>query len=123
MWMRTTMYRMSPRTGCTLNMRMTLRILAFEAITVTGDVLSNIGFHRNLDEPSVMVGVGIWDYLIEPVKNLHTALNEKGIEHAYVQVPAAHDWKAWHLLYAAFVEDYLWKKEDKKKNKKKAKEK
>ncbi|SDI65075.1 Putative esterase [Planococcus glaciei] len=84
---------------------------------VTGDELNNIGSYRNLDDPSVMVGVGIWDYLIDPVQNLHTALNEEGIEHAYVEVPAAHDWKAWHLLYAAFVEDHLWKKKDKRKAK------
>ncbi|MDN7226421.1 alpha/beta hydrolase-fold protein [Planococcus sp. N064] len=84
---------------------------------VTGDELNNIGSYRNLNDPSVMVGVGIWDYLIEPVQNLHTALNEEGIGHAYVEVPAAHDWKAWHLLYAAFVEDHLWKKEKKKKEK------
>ncbi|WKA50194.1 alpha/beta hydrolase-fold protein [Planococcus liqunii] len=84
---------------------------------VTGDELVNIGSYRNLNDPSVMVGVGIWDYLIEPVQNLHTALNEEGIGHAYVEVPAAHDWKAWHLLYADFVEDHLWKKEKKKKEK------
>ncbi|WP_186763894.1 alpha/beta hydrolase-fold protein [Planomicrobium sp. CPCC 101079] len=90
---------------------------------VTGEELSNIGSYSHLDDPSVMIGVGIWDYLIEPVQNLHNALNEEGIEHAYLEVPAAHDWKSWHLLYAAFVEDHLWKSDNGKEEKKKEKEK
>ncbi|WP_078435127.1 alpha/beta hydrolase-fold protein [Metabacillus halosaccharovorans] len=76
---------------------------------VTGDELNNIDTYSDLDKPSVMLGTGIWDFGLEPVKNLDKALTEKGIDHAYLEVPAAHDWETWQLLYAAFVEDHLWK--------------
>jgi enterochelin esterase-like enzyme len=90
---------------------------------VTGTELSNIATYSNLDSPSVMVGVGIWDYLVQPVRNLHAALIEEGIDHAYLELPAAHDWESWQLLYAGFVQDHLWKdKEAKKTLKEKLKE-
>lgn len=85
---------------------------------VVGDELNNIGTYKHLKHPSVMVGVGVWDFLIDPVQNLHHALDNEGIEHSYVELPAAHDWQSWHLLYAKFVEDHLWKDDKEKKEKK-----
>ncbi|WP_179135725.1 alpha/beta hydrolase-fold protein [Planomicrobium okeanokoites] len=85
---------------------------------VTGDELSDIETYKHLKHPSVMVGVGTWDFLIDPVQNLHEALNDEGIEHSYVELPAAHDWQSWQLLYANFVENHLWKDEKEKKEKK-----
>ncbi len=90
---------------------------------VTGDELANIASYENLESPSVMVGVGIWDFLIDPVQNLHNALNKEGIKHNYLELPAAHDWNSWHLLYAAFAEDHLWKKDKEKEKVKKKKDK
>lgn len=87
---------------------------------VSGDELNNIGTYSNLEDPSVMVGVGIWDFAYNPIHNLHLALNSEGIEHAYLELPAAHDWASWQLLYASFVEDHLWKN-DKEKGKGKSK--
>lgn len=75
----------------------------------TGDELNNIGTYSNLDKPSLMLGAGIWDFGLQPVQDLAKALTEKGIDHAYLEVPGAHDWKVWQLLYAAFVNEHLWK--------------
>ena len=75
----------------------------------TGEELNNIDTYSNLDRPSVMLGTGIWDFGLGPVQDLEKALTEKGIDHAYLEVPAAHDWETWQLLYAAFVKDHLWK--------------
>lgn len=74
-----------------------------------GDELKNIGTYSNLDNPSVMVGAGTWDFGLKPVQDLDKALTEKRIDHSYLEIPAAHDWEVWQLFYAAFVEDYLWK--------------
>ncbi|MFD2706780.1 S-layer homology domain-containing protein [Salibacterium lacus] len=78
---------------------------------VTEDELKNINTHSNLEDPSVMIGTGIWDFGLEPVKNLSEVLNEQEIDHDYLEVPGAHDWETWQLLYTAFVEDHLWKSE------------
>ncbi|WP_223592541.1 alpha/beta hydrolase-fold protein [Neobacillus bataviensis] len=77
----------------------------------TGAELENINNYSNLDRPSVMLGAGVWDFGLEPVKGLDQALNNKGIDHSYLEVPGAHDWETWQLLYAAFVKDHLWKVE------------
>ncbi|WHY02491.1 alpha/beta hydrolase-fold protein [Neobacillus sp. DY30] len=77
--------------------------------TVTGNELNNIGTYSNLDKPSVMVGAGTWDFGLKPVQDLSAALTNEGIEHDYLEIPAAHDWEVWQLFYAKFVEDHLWK--------------
>lgn len=76
---------------------------------VTGNELKAIDTAQNLEGPSVMLGTGIWDFGLEPVQTLGEALKEKEINSTYVEVPGAHDWETWQLLYAEFVEDYLWK--------------
>lgn len=75
----------------------------------TGDELKNIDTYSNLDKPSVMMGAGTWDFGLKPVQDLDKALTDKGIDHDYLEIPAAHDWEVWQLFYAAFVEDHLWK--------------
>lgn len=76
---------------------------------VTGDELKNINTYSNLDKPSVMVGAGTWDFGLKPVEDLSAALTKEGIKHAYLEIPAAHDWEVWQLFYAEFVNEHLWK--------------
>ncbi|MDQ0970385.1 enterochelin esterase-like enzyme [Neobacillus niacini] len=75
----------------------------------TGDELNNIDTYSNLDKPSVMMGAGTWDFGLKPVQDLSKALDDRNIDHSYLEIPAAHDWEVWQLFYAEFVKDHLWK--------------
>jgi S-formylglutathione hydrolase FrmB len=45
--------------------------------------------------PTMYVCCGTEDFLIEPNRDFNKFLNEKGIEHTYVEGPGAHDWDYW----------------------------
>ena len=74
----------------------------------TGDELAAIDSYENLDKPELMLGAGQWDYLLGAVQNLAAALDERDISYDYLEVPAAHDWETWQMLYAYAVENFFW---------------
>ncbi|RAK12499.1 enterochelin esterase-like enzyme [Halanaerobium saccharolyticum] len=74
-----------------------------------GEEIENIDNYKELNSPSIMLGAGIWDFGLSPVANLASELTKKGINHSILVVPGAHDWETWQLLYAAFIENHLWK--------------
>jgi putative tributyrin esterase len=52
--------------------------------------------------PRIRFDCGTDDLLIEPNRALHAALDERGVEHAYVEHPGGHEWSYWadHLRAA-----------------------
>ena len=60
---------------------------------------------------NLMLAAGTWDFGLAPVNNLGAGLDDLGIEYDYLQVPAAHDWECWQLIYAYAAENFFWKGE------------
>ena len=60
-------------------------------------------------KPKVMLAAGNWDFGLAPVKTFGENLSELGLDYSYLQVPAAHDWECWQLIFANAAENFLWK--------------
>jgi len=60
-------------------------------------------------EQYLMFGAGMWDYLRGQVVGMRDNLAKIGITGTYYEVPGAHDWETWQLLYAYAVENFFWK--------------
>ena len=60
-------------------------------------------------KPHIMLAAGSWDFGQAPVKTFGENLTQLGFDYTYLQVPAAHDWECWQLIYANAVENFLWK--------------
>ena len=60
-------------------------------------------------QPHLFLAAGEWDYLLGPVSEYSGILTDMGIEHGYLQVPGAHDWETWQLIYAYAAENFFWK--------------
>ena len=43
------------------------------------------------------------------VKTFGENLSELGRDYSSLQVPAAHDWECWQLVFANAAENFLWK--------------
>ena len=63
-------------------------------------------------QPEIMLAAGQWDYLRVPVMNFGVELDKLGIESSYYEVPAAHDWKCWQLIFAYAAENFFWQSEE-----------
>ncbi len=62
------------------------------------------------NQPKIMTGAGIWDYLLEPVETFRNKIYKYfDIETLHLTVPAAHDWETWQLIYAYAAENFFWK--------------
>ncbi|HIY64379.1 MAG TPA: hypothetical protein H9730_13135, partial [Candidatus Mediterraneibacter stercoripullorum] len=61
------------------------------------------------DKPHLFLAAGEWDYLLGPVSEYSDILTDMGIDHDYLQVPGAHDWETWQLIYAYAAENFFWK--------------
>lgn len=66
-----------------------------------------------LQKPTVMMGAGIYDYLLvgnsKCVAEGSVAMRKLGVDHYYHEVPGAHEWFTWIQLLNIFGENYLWK--------------
>ena len=60
-------------------------------------------------KPHLFLAAGEWDYLLGPVSEYSDILTDMGIDHDYLQVPGAHDWETWQLIYAYAAENFFWK--------------
>ena len=60
-------------------------------------------------KPKIMLAAGNWDFGLAPVKTFGENLSELGLDYSYLQVPAAHDWECWQLVFANAAENFLWK--------------
>ena len=60
-------------------------------------------------KPKIMLAAGNWDFGLAPVKTFGENLSELGLDYSYLQVPAAHDWECWQLIFANAAENFLWK--------------
>lgn len=60
-------------------------------------------------KPKIMLAAGNWDFGLAPVKTFGENLSKLGLDYSYLQVPAAHDWECWQLIFANAAENFLWK--------------
>ncbi len=61
------------------------------------------------DNYKVMVAGGIWDMaLVDDLGSLCTTLNDLGIEFLYQEVPGAHDWETWQLIFPIAAENFFF---------------
>lgn len=60
-------------------------------------------------KPKIMLAAGNWDFGLAPVKTFGENLSKLGLDYSYLQVPAAHDWECWQLVFANAAENFLWK--------------
>lgn len=61
------------------------------------------------DSLHIMTAAGAWDFGRSPVRSIGANLAEIGIESSYLEVPAAHDWECWQLIFANAAENFFWK--------------
>lgn len=62
--------------------------------------------------PHVLTAAGSWDWLLTSVQDFDAELEKLDIDHAFLEVPAAHDWENWQMTYAYAVENFFWKSAD-----------
>jgi enterochelin esterase-like enzyme len=62
-------------------------------------------------KPNIMLAAGQWDFGRAPVLSFGETLAELGMESSYLEVPAAHDWENWQLVYAYAAENFFFKPE------------
>ena len=64
---------------------------------------------EELRSKRVLLASGAWDALLKPIDELAAILAEKGVDYGEIlEVPAAHDWEAWQLIYARAAENFFW---------------
>ena len=61
------------------------------------------------DKVHVFTAAGEWDFGLSSVTEYSNVLTELGIRHDHLQVPGAHDWETWQLIYAYAAENFFWK--------------
>jgi len=61
---------------------------------------------KNIKPPAMYIACGTEDFLIESNRSYHKLLEEKGVDHVYVEGPGAHTWDYWDE-YILKVMDWL----------------
>lgn len=59
-------------------------------------------------EAKIMIAYGSWDFGMAPCKGFAAILDELGVPYAELEVPAAHDWENWQLVYAWAAQNFFW---------------
>lgn len=76
------------------------------------NIMDNLAAEDKI-EPYVVVTMNNqdlgWDFGLSSVTEYSNVLTELGIEHDHLQVPGAHDWETWQLIYAYAAETFFWK--------------
>ena len=62
-----------------------------------------------LEGKNIMIAYGSWDFGMGPCKAFAEKLGELGVEYTELEVPAAHDWENWQLVYAWAAQNFLFK--------------
>ena len=67
-------------------------------------------FIKGLENKHIMLAGGYWDFGLSSVAKLGEKLAELGIEYdEYLEVPGAHDWETWQMIYAYAAENFFFK--------------
>ena len=59
-------------------------------------------------DAKVMISYGSWDFGQTPCKSFASILSDLGVEYVELEVPAAHDWENWQLVYAWAAQNFFW---------------
>ncbi len=62
-----------------------------------------------LKNPKIMIAYGSWDFGMDSCKQFAKILSTIGVEYKELEVPAAHDWENWQLVYAWAAKNFFWK--------------
>ena len=60
-------------------------------------------------DAKIMIAYGSWDFGMEPCKQFGEILTGLGVDYTELEVPAAHDWENWQLVYAWAAQNFLFK--------------
>ena len=61
------------------------------------------------ENAKIMIAYGSWDFGMAPCQQFAEILTELGVDYVELEVPAAHDWENWQLVYAWAAQNFLWK--------------
>lgn len=64
---------------------------------------------KELKGKNIMIAYGTWDFGQGVCKAFGEKLGELGIDYVEYEVPAAHDWENWQLVYAWAAQNFLFK--------------
>ncbi|MBR1566164.1 MAG: hypothetical protein IJ649_05320 [Oscillospiraceae bacterium] len=64
---------------------------------------------KALDNTKIMIAYGSWDFGMAPCQQFGEILTELGVDFTELEVPAAHDWENWQLVYAWAAQNFLFK--------------
>jgi len=59
-------------------------------------------------DAKVMIAYGSWDFGMGACKSFAEVLDQIGVEYTELEVPAAHDWENWQLVYAWAAQNFLF---------------
>ena len=62
-----------------------------------------------LEGKNIMIAYGSWDFGMGPCKAFAEKLGELDVAYTELEVPAAHDWENWQLVYAWAAQNFLFK--------------
>ncbi len=63
---------------------------------------------KALEDTKIMIAYGSWDFGMGACKAFAETLGNIGVEFAELEVPAAHDWENWQLVYAWAAQNFFW---------------
>ena len=61
-----------------------------------------------LDDINIMISYGSWDFGMASCQSFAEILDGMGIEYTELEVPAAHDWENWQLVYAWAAQNFFF---------------
>lgn len=60
-------------------------------------------------DAKIMIAYGSWDFGQASCKQFAEILSDIGVDYSEIEVPAAHDWENWQLVYAWAAQNFLFK--------------
>ncbi len=61
---------------------------------------------------NLMLAAGKWDFGNSVVNAFGSTLTELGFDYDYLEVPTAHDWEGWQLMFAYAAENFFFQNEE-----------
>ncbi|MCD8354383.1 MAG: fibronectin type III domain-containing protein [Clostridiales bacterium] len=61
---------------------------------------------------NIMLAAGKWDFGNSVVNDFGATLTELGFDYDYLEVPTAHDWEGWQLMFAYAAENFFFQNEE-----------
>ena len=59
-------------------------------------------------DAKIMIAYGSWDFGMAPCKEFAGILDTLEVPYVELEVPAAHDWENWQLVYAWAAQNFFW---------------